>query len=102
MRQLSGLTVLCLDRATKWWALTACKTPWVLTSWCHGRLAFNTGVAWSLGESLPNAVMCTSMLIALFGIGYMSYRAQGLSYGALLIVGGALSNFLDRLIYSGV
>lgn len=71
------------------------------------RLAYNTGVAFSLGASLPPGVVATvtAALVAVLAI--ILYRvAPGLSRtscaGAVLLGGGALGNLVDRMDGAGV
>ncbi len=71
------------------------------------RLAYNTGVAFSLGASLPPGVVATvtAALVAVLAV-ILFRAAPGLSRtaraGAALLLGGALGNLVDRMDGAGV
>lgn len=66
------------------------------------RLAFNPGVAFSLGDALPPAVLLAvtgSMIIALAVAVWWTSRTGGAVPVALAVVlAGAVGNFLDRAV----
>ncbi len=115
MRYLQTLIVLLLiiavDQATKYWAL-ASLSPYQsvpvmpMLSWT---LAFNTGAAFSLLSGAGNwhrwffpvfsITMCTILFIWMWrSIPKALLQAISLS----MIIGGALSNVLDRIIHGHV
>lgn len=71
------------------------------------RVAYNTGVAFSLGSSLPPWVVAvaTVVLVAVLGV-FLFRSAPQLTAisraGAALLLGGALGNLVDRLDGAGV
>lgn len=75
--------------------------------WISLRVFYNPGVAFSLGASLPGWVVIagTGLVIAalvwytLANVRVMGAMARG---GAILLLGGALGNFVDRLDGAGV
>ena len=65
------------------------------------RLAYNPGVAFSLGSTLPAAVLLTLTGAIILGIGVLTWRGTrggaGLPWPPLaVILAGALANFIDR------
>lgn len=103
-----GTLVFFLDRITKAWALQACFVPYVVNSWCSGILTYNTGIAWSIGTSCAPWIVTgwvVGTLIALCILTTMSWvkhSSLAALCGSTLVASGALSNVLDRFLYSGV
>jgi signal peptidase II len=104
----AGLFFL-IDRITKWWALQSLNGT--THSVCYG---CNLGILWNRGVSLslfssysPLGFWLLSSVIASIICFFMFYalrRAlQGQSvFWETLILGGALSNFVDRIYYGAV
>lgn len=71
------------------------------------KLLYNTGVAFSLGASLPTAVVVagTGVIVAAL-LSWLTVSAPKMSAtsftGGILVAGGALGNFIDRLDGRGV
>ena len=104
---LAFSVVIILDRFTKSWMVQSPGPHCVnnIVSFC---LSVNRGVAWSLFSSESTFVFVhVSLLIALF-IGVLSvytiirYLNHYSVMGEVLVLAGALSNMLDRFLYSGV
>lgn len=67
------------------------------------RLAYNSGVAFSLGNQLPSAVIIAFTALATMGIAVYAWRSVPQSRGVAvigfaLIVAGAASNVVDRAL----
>jgi lipoprotein signal peptidase len=69
-------------------------------SWIH--LAYNTGVAWSLFDHMPDLVAGLTVLLVpiIAAVWWRSYRQHGLMVNIAfgLILGGAIGNAYDRLV----
>jgi len=67
-------------------------------------LVWNTGISYSLFNTLPVWMLGIGMLVAIVALGVWWWRAQAplIRAGLALCIGGALSNALDRWIYGGV
>jgi signal peptidase II len=92
--------VVIVDQLTKHWALNALDDGRVidLVGSLRFNLAFNTGMAFSQGEGVGRIVpiLAISVVAALLmAVGRSSSR--WFSVGVGLIVGGSLSNVIDRL-----
>ena len=92
--------VVVIDQLTKHWALNALDDGRVidLVGSLRFNLAFNTGMAFSQGEGVGRIVpiLAISVVAALLmAVGRSSSR--WFSVGVGLIVGGSLSNVIDRL-----
>ena len=77
------LVLFVLDRFTKWYFT--------------GTL--NTGAAFSFFVG-HNSVLTVITFLAVVGVGYWYYRERSFVLGLLLI--GAFSNLLDRILFGGV
>jgi signal peptidase II len=104
------IMVFTIDRLTKWWAVSfLCQKP--LAVWGNSiscLITYNKGVSWSLltfdgaaGFWFVGSVI-VSVIVLLLWHTYAQYRQEHAIYGELLILGGALSNFYDRILYGGV
>ena len=99
--------VILLDRLTKYWMVQS-PGPYCVNNIVSLCMSVNRGVAWSLFSSESTFVfVLVSLLIALF-IGVLSvyvvirYLNHYSVIGEVLVLAGALSNMMDRFIYSGV
>lgn len=100
--------VMILDRMSKLWALRSCQETVTVTPWLQCDLVINRGVSFGLFHAdnqwifgaVTLLVIILTVVVALHAI--MQAR-QGHSYfGELCIIGGSLSNVLDRFMYNGV
>ncbi|NKR10634.1 signal peptidase II [Arthrobacter sp. D2] len=71
------------------------------------RLLYNTGVAFSLGAALPTGIVVAGTGIIIAGLlSWLVVSAPKMSRtsftGGILVAGGALGNFVDRLDGQGV
>ena len=99
-----ALLVIATDQVTKRLALSL-ETPVTLIPGVLGlRLTRNTGVAFSLLSGSPVLVTVISVVVLVIGgLLLWRFRLGALSLtGAMLIVGGALSNMLSRVFEGSV
>ncbi|MCK6488727.1 MAG: signal peptidase II [Planctomycetes bacterium] len=95
------IATLVLDLATK----ELLFTLWRVGDHPHALiwLAYNQGVAWSMGSSMPALVLAVTLLLipALTWYWWRTYRLAGvwenLAFG--LVLGGALGNAIDRIAF---
>ena len=92
-------TVLAADQATKWLALGLTGPVTLIPGLIGLRLAENTGMAFSLFSGIPAAGLLLPLLVLLLGFLVLRRYALGpLSRtAAMLLLGGAVSNLLDRV-----
>ena len=90
------LSVFCLDRLTKQWVLSG-GIPFLL----NRGMCFGACSLWSCGPiiSIVCAVVWISVLIG--GVYVLGKRGYGVLPLAL-VIGGALSNLVDRILFGGV
>lgn len=104
-----ALLILVLDQATKVWALGALANPPVripVTGWWEMVLVWNYGVSFGLfGDgALPPLVLAAITAAIAGGVAVWLLRAR--TWAAVLatglILGGAVGNIIDRLVYGAV
>ena len=106
-----SVVVIALDQLTKGWASNALdyQVPLVITSFFNINLAHNTGAAFSFLNSAGGwqrwmfivlAIVVSGLLIQWLRKTGDDEKAQ--AYGLVLIIGGALGNAIDRVIYGHV
>ncbi len=95
-----ALGVLVLDQVTKSLALAHLAAgPVHLIGPLSLALAFNTGIAFSLGASLPGAIVALgAVLVAALAVSVRLVRSPGTAVAVGLLLGGALGNLADRLV----
>jgi signal peptidase II len=105
---LVGLLAFALDRGHKFAQVD-------LAQWRGGEivpvtpffdyvLVWNTGVSYGLFGDLPVWALGLVAAIAIVGLGIWWWRTSDtlVRFGLMLVIGGALSNALDRLLYGAV
>lgn len=95
--------LFALDRLTKVLALAFLPSGDIdLIPGCRLSLTFNEGVSWSLMSGI-NVIPIVCCVTIIFGI-YSAYRTHQLNafIPEQLVLTGAVSNLLDRFLYSGV
>lgn len=104
-----ALVPFILDRVTKHMILGMCaELPRSINSVLTFDCFFNRGVSWSLFHSaaLWQFVMVSVVIALVAGLlsiyAYTQHREGRLIYGELLVLSGAISNLVDRVIYGGV
>ena len=104
---LAALT-FALDQAVKYWLLNIVDMPArksiTLTPFFDLKMAWNEGVSYGLFTThMQGALIALSLLISGLLVGWLSRAKSPLVAAALgLILGGALSNALDRVIHGAV
>lgn len=100
--------IFLLDRMTKCWALLRCASKYVINQYLSCELMFNRGVSWSLFDSPSSWVFVLvssviAVVIAGFSVSvYQLYCQKKNLIGSVLVLAGAVGNFGDRFLYSGV
>ncbi len=110
-----ALVALVLDQVTKIWAENALGNDEVivLTSFFEFQLAYNKGAAFSFLYSaggwqrwfLSGLALVVSVLISVWIVRTQKQHAQGRHWellGLSLILGGAIGNLVDRVLYGHV
>jgi signal peptidase II len=100
-----AVAVVILDQLTKWWALENLTTRTIDLVWTlRLRLAFNSGAAFSIGESGAFTRFIPFAALLVVGIVLWQGRTIGNRLGAIalgLILGGAVGNLIDRAFRAG-
>ena len=99
-----------LDRISKFLIINSANEDGqinvTLTSFLNLNLIWNDGIAFGLlsfSESFGYNLVTIIILFVIFILLIMLYKAENLSrYALLLILGGAIGNFFDRVFYSAV
>lgn len=104
-----ALLTLALDQATKFWALAALANPPVritVTGWWEMVLVWNYGVSFGLfGDgALPPLVLAgiTGVIAGMIAVWLVRARTWPTVLATGLILGGAIGNIIDRLLYGAV
>ncbi|SET66255.1 signal peptidase II [Oceanicella actignis] len=105
----AALLAFAIDRLSKWWVLDWLDLPArraveVLPPWLNLVMAWNRGVNFGLGDGVSRWVWAGLALALSAGL---AWWARGMRDGtraaaAGLMIGGALSNALDRVLYGAV
>lgn len=97
-----AIAVVILDQLTKWWAINNLDDRNIDLFWTlRLNLAFNTGMAFSRGQSMGPVIGVLAMLIVvglLLSLRRGTSRLADVAVG--LIIGGAVGNVVDRLFRS--
>ena len=104
------ITVFFTDRLSKYYIVNLSKiensVDMYVTSYLNLYLIWNKGIAFGLlsaGEGLIYNFITVAIGIIILIIFYMIWKNDNIQrFFLLLIVGGALGNFYDRLIYKAV
>lgn len=99
---------MILDRLTKWAFVSGFLVDSQITSFLELYLTYNSGIAWGIGQSCGQYIAWGMLIIIALVIAYHGWHmammpVQSIEYkSSLLILSGALSNFIDRFLYVGV
>lgn len=99
--------IFLLDRITKYYMIRLTE-PYSINKILSFCLSINRGIAWSLFNSKSSWVFILVTFLILLFIGvlgvytFVRYLNHYSVVGEVLVLAGALSNVLDRFIYSGV
>jgi len=106
-----SVTVIALDQLTKVWASASLDyaVPLVITPFFNINLAHNTGAAFSFLDDAGGWQRWMFILLAIVVSGLLvqwlrktGSHEKAQAYGLVLIIGGALGNAIDRVIYGHV
>ena len=102
------IATIILDQLTKWWVIGACASERVVTAWLSCELSYNRGISWSMfhGDDTFTFVLVTGVIMVVIGFFahfiYQLYKERQSLVGPALILGGAISNLIDRVFHGGV
>ena len=100
------LSVIIADQLTKYWAIKEFVTPWVITPFLQFELFYNRGMSWGYFASGQHFFLITLvvLLITAFLANYIynKIKLKKPVYAELLVLGGAISNIIDRFAHAGV
>lgn len=101
------LILIGIDRLSKFWILNGFGNR-AITSFLSFEVTMNRGIAWGLfhTESGLGFLLITAVILLVIGL-MLWYAWQQIYLGRLamaevLVLAGAISNLMDRIIYSGV
>lgn len=95
-----AIAAVAVDWSAKWLATTRLDDePEQLGAWLTLRLSHNSGVAFSLGDSLPAPVIVAATAAVTIAIAVSMVRGLfGPWWAGGLVLGGAVANLGDRLL----
>jgi len=97
-----------VDRLTKYWAINYLTTGYPITSFLSFEFVMNRGVAWGFFHSEAHgpfvllSIMVFGVVMLLASFAYRRLHEEDLIVGEVLVIAGAISNILDRIVYQGV
>ena len=108
-----AIVIILADQATKWLAssVLCCRPPVAVTSFFNLVLAHNTGAAFSFLASQPGwqrwffaaIALVASIVIGVLLVRHATHPAERrFCAGLTLILGGAVGNLIDRVLYGYV
>ena len=106
-----SVVVIVIDRLTKMWVVNhlTFSEPLQLTSFFNLTLVYNTGAAFSFLHSASgwqNIFLCSVALVVsvmiVVWLAKLSARAYWVNIALALILGGALGNVIDRMLFGYV
>lgn len=103
-----SLLVFVVDRITKYMVIDNCDSWSPSQSLISITLTYNRGVSWSFFDSERAdvfAVVTLAVSMITIGLVYYTYQrySQGYTiFGNCLVLPGAISNLVDRIVYGGV
>jgi signal peptidase II len=106
MNSLFFLVPFVVDQVTKNWAIKELVVPWPVFPFLKFELFYNRGVTWGLFNADGYFSIVTLVVIAvalMLIVSTLNSFKQGKDVRPqLLILSGAASNILDRIVHSGV
>ena len=100
--------VLTADRLSKNWALEHCVEPHKINEFLSFELIFNRGISWGLFNSAYDWVFSAVSIVIIgiiLGLSFYTFVRWNNTHwviGETLVVAGAFSNMIDRILYHGV
>ncbi len=107
-----SIVAVLLDQVTKIWAkgLRGAPPIEIIENYFHFIYVENTGAAWGMFGDLPEAVRVPFFVgISIFAIGFILFFFRKIEddhnfliLALSFVLGGALGNFIDRVVYNSV
>ncbi|BDC34986.1 lipoprotein signal peptidase [Candidatus Dependentiae bacterium Noda2021] len=100
--------IIAIDQFTKWWALNSLYEPRLINEFLTFDLVLNRGVSWGLLHSADSSsfimvgLMSVSFVLILLWFTVRQWRERFSIFGETLVLAGAISNLIDRVVYKGV
>lgn len=100
--------IIVLDQFTKWYALAHWREEHIVNPFLSFQVTFNRGISWGIlnyshGGVFLAVTLGILLIIACLLVYVYKRSQQGKSIvGEVLVIGGAFSNSLDRLMHEGV
>lgn len=97
-----------VDRLTKYLVVNYLTSNYQITSFFSFDFVMNRGVAWGFFHSEAHgpfvllSIMILGVVMLLASFAYRRLYEEDLIIGEVLVISGALSNIIDRIIYRGV
>ncbi|WP_199421663.1 signal peptidase II [Actinotalea solisilvae] len=100
---LVAALVTGIDLSAKAWAVAQLQDEVVGLGVVDLRLAYNSGVAFSVGAGAPGWLVLTATALVTLGVGVLAWRTAASGPGSRLIafalvLGGAIANLADRAV----
>lgn len=100
------LSILFVDRLTKLMAIAHWQEPFVINPFLYFHVTYNRGISWGFlnnGTSVAAIIIGVTLLTLSLAGHSLHKRKKGISiFGEIFIIGGAISNTIDRFMYGGV
>lgn len=99
---LGAALVAAVDLSAKWWAVAALQGDRVIPAGpVDLRLAYNPGVAFSVGAGAPTWLVLTATALVTAAVAVVAWRTaaaptRGRLAALALVLGGAVANLVDR------
>ena len=101
---LISIIVVALDQITKYLALTYINPydSFKILPFLHLVLVTNKGAAFGMFKHIGSSFFIAASVIAIIFVIYLLIRGKEDHLGLSLILGGAIGNLVDRIIYGSV
>jgi signal peptidase II len=102
------ISVVLIDRVTKYWALHYLDATNKLNEFISFDFTLNRGISWGMFHSENEGMFYLVTLVVigvtlfLISFAYRRWQDAELILGELLVIAGAVSNIIDRIMYRGV
>jgi signal peptidase II len=101
---LISIIVVALDQITKYLALTYINPydSFKILPFLHLVLVTNKGAAFGIFKHIGSSFFIAASVIAIIFVIYLMIRGKEDHLGLSLILGGAIGNLIDRILYGSV
>lgn len=105
---LLGVLVVVIDRYTKIWVLDRLDGVRTITDYLSFDFVLNRGISWGMfnndseGTFLLITAAVVGLILFLATFAWNRFKHDHLILGEVLVLGGAISNLVDRFLYRGV